>query len=221
MPSYYADLFARSVSAIPSALGSNMLGLIWPVIIVLCGEFLACVVYGWRVIFDKWKKASLIGFAALGVCYTLLFTWCALSINYKDHAEMATKIEMLQKANDAAESHEQYAVLEARSKCAEISGQNTVLGQQNRDQQNTINKCQTQALALIGQSQMAVVRTFMITRRVPPNIPVMEYVATSSVTRVADFSIICNEPMTGVDVSPLEEVNPGPFMVNSTRVSPI
>ncbi len=78
MLTYYVDLLVRSLMQVPTSLGSNMLGLIWPVVIVICGEIIACWVYGWRTVYDKWKKASVIGFAALGVCYTLLWIYCAV-----------------------------------------------------------------------------------------------------------------------------------------------
>jgi len=64
MPAYYVDLLMRALFAIPTALGSNPLGLLWPVILVVCGEIIACLVYGWRVVFEKWKRWS----ARLNLC---------------------------------------------------------------------------------------------------------------------------------------------------------
>ena len=158
MLSYYAELFARALYAIPSLLGSNVLGLIWPVIVVFCGEIIAGFSYGWRVmISNKWKQASIIGFAALGICYTLLFAWCALTTNYSDHATLASKVSVLQAAYNSNTADKNYAVLEAQSGCAETIGENKTLGKQNRDQQNTINNCQTQALKLLVPEPFKIV----------------------------------------------------------------
>ncbi len=151
---YYADLFQRAFSAIPGLLGSNALGLLWPVVIVSCGEIIACFVYGWRTVISKWRQASVIGFAALGVCYSVLFGWSILSTSYQDHATLASTNRDLRTSVDSAASHERNSVLSAENKCAETNGENKILGQQNRDQQNTINNCQTQAIHLLQPALM-------------------------------------------------------------------
>ena len=151
---FYAELFARAIWFLPSSLGSNALGLVWPVVIVLCGEIIACFVYGWRAMISKWKNASLIGLAALGICYTLLFLWCGLRLNYYDHLELETANARLKSDNGSATSHENIAVLRAQSECSKTLGANETLTRQNRDQQNTINNCQNQALTLIAPKQL-------------------------------------------------------------------
>jgi hypothetical protein len=150
MLAFYVDLLVRAFFAIPPSLGGNMLGLVWPVIIVFCGEIIACIVYGYRTVIAKWKEASLIGLAALVVCYTGLFVWCIFSTNYRDHSVLASRAAFLRQAYDSNSEHEKYAVLVAESKCAEVLGENRTLGQQNRDQQNTINNCQNKAIALLA-----------------------------------------------------------------------
>jgi hypothetical protein len=140
MAAYYASLLIRAFMEIPGSLGSNWLGLLWPVILVACGEIIACLWFGWRIVLAKWKQATGIGFAALGVCYTLLFAWCAFSLNYQE-----------------------YAVLKAQSDCAQTVGKNITLEGQNRDQQSTINNCQTQALKLLAPEPLKMTLLTMST----------------------------------------------------------
>ena len=113
MLSFYVDLLVRAFFAIPTSLGSNMLGLLWPVIIVFCGEFIAYIIYGWRVMIAKWKQASLIGLAALGICYTVLFGWCILATNYQEHSKLSSRVSVLQQANDTNSERQKYAVFRA------------------------------------------------------------------------------------------------------------
>lgn len=95
MLSFYIDLLWRSLWAIPGLLGSNVLGLIWPVLVVMCGEILAACYLGWLVVLNKWKRASLIGLAALGVCYTGLLVWSVLHTVYQDHVDLSAKVSQL------------------------------------------------------------------------------------------------------------------------------
>jgi hypothetical protein len=153
MLSFYADLLVRAFLTIPPLLGGNMLGLVWPIIIVLCGEVIACIAYGWRTVKAKWKQASLMGLVSLVVCYTGLFAWCIFAVNYQDHVVLASRAAYLQQAFDEKDAHEKIAVLLAKSKCAEVLGENKTLGQQNRDQQNSINNCQTEAIKMLTPAE--------------------------------------------------------------------
>lgn len=204
MPSFYVDLLVRAFFAIPPSLGGNMLGLIWPVIVILCGEIIACFVYGWRTVKDKWRQASLIGLAALGICYTVLFGWCALVTNYQDHLGLSSKVVVLQQAYDTNSEHTKYAVLEAQSKCAEMVGENTTLGKQNRDQQNTINNCQTQALKLLTPVPL---KLYSILINDNKNMLEQANVATFLVTSnmmitPIDLHLQCDQQIAGIKIRP-------------------
>ncbi len=153
---YYAELFERAFWAIPGLLGSNALGLLWPVVLVICGETIACVVYGFRTMYERRQRASLIGLASLIVCYSALFEWSIIATNYRDHADVTSKNRTLQTALDSATFHEQKAVLLAENECAETVGEKKALAAQNREQQNTINNCQTEAIKLLEPKQLAV-----------------------------------------------------------------
>lgn len=161
MLAYYVGALVRALFAIPHVLGSNALGLLWPVVIVVCGEIIACFVYGWRVVIDKWKRASLIGFAALVACYMSLFAYCALNTVYQDHFALSQKASYLRDKVDSDTSHEQLAVLKAQNECAQALGENEVLGQQNRDQQNTIDHCQEEALRLLTPRRQKTTSIFV------------------------------------------------------------
>jgi hypothetical protein len=86
----------------------------------------------------------------LVVCYILLFGWCVLRENYVGYSVLKERMGLLQKIDDQRDAHEQIAVLNAQTKCAESTGENRTLQHQNRDQQNTINRCQEDALKLLA-----------------------------------------------------------------------
>ena len=162
MAAYYANLIIKAFLSIPGSLGSNWLGLVFPAIVVLVGEGIACVVYGWSVMVAKWKQATLLGFASLGVCYLLLFAWCAIYQNYFSISSLQVRADTLQSSVDAAGTDKRIAVLSAQNECAQILGKNEILTNQNRDQQNTINNCQTQALRLIADTQSLKITDYFL-----------------------------------------------------------
>jgi hypothetical protein len=157
MVAYYANLLVRAFLAIPGSLGANWLGLVWPAVVVLVGEIIAGFVYGWRVMAAKWKQATLIGFAALGCCYSILFVCCAISQNYGTVSFAIGKAESLQRLVDTADARQSFAVLKAQSECSRIIGQNDSLSNQNRNQQNLIAGCQQQAIHMLAPEKFEFV----------------------------------------------------------------
>ena len=154
------NLLFHSFFAIPGSLGSNWLGLIFPVGVVIAGEVIAGFVLGWDAVISNWKRATGIGFAALALMYTLLFGWCVVTTTYGDHLGLANRVVALRHTVDADAGREQSALISVRQElgsqisdlqqsCAEMRGANGVLTKQTIDQQSSINSCQTQALKLL------------------------------------------------------------------------
>jgi hypothetical protein len=89
-------LFARSFFAIPGVLGSTWAGIGFPIIVILIGEFVGAWHFGWKAMLENWKKATWVGFEALGIGYTLLFLWCAMLTTYADHQALVARNHALQ-----------------------------------------------------------------------------------------------------------------------------
>lgn len=167
MPIHIYNLLARAFMAIPATLGSNWLGIVFTVAIVIIGEIIGCFRYGWRSMVANWKKATGIGFAALGIGYTVVFMLCIVTTIYSDHNILNAHIGDLHRSVQGADIHERDAVQKVRDdlggrlselkqSCAKTEGANGALVKQASDQQITINNCQTEALKLLVPEALSV-----------------------------------------------------------------
>jgi hypothetical protein len=196
MLTFYGNLFWLSLRSIPSSLGSNWLGLIWPAVVVAVGEIIACFAYGWRTMIAKWKQATLIGLASLGCCYLALFAWCAVAANYGEYSRLSIANTSLTGVVDTAEARQRYAVLEAQNECAKTLGKNETLGEQNRDQQNTINNCQTQAIKLLQPIAFQWHALALEEAEVSPKTRKQRrLLLTNKVLSPAEFGFSCSHPI--------------------------
>jgi hypothetical protein len=50
------NLLARAFMAIPQTLGSNWLGLIFTIVVILIGETIGLWLFGWNSMIQNWKK---------------------------------------------------------------------------------------------------------------------------------------------------------------------
>jgi hypothetical protein len=96
MPGHLFHLFARSLLTIPGVLGSTWAGIVFPIIVILIGEVIGASLFGWNAMLENWRKATGVGFAALGVGYALLFLWCAMLTTYTDHEGLVARNRELQ-----------------------------------------------------------------------------------------------------------------------------
>jgi len=160
MLAHLFNLLGRAFAAIPPTLGSNWFGLVFTVIIILIGEGIGLYFFGWQAMKANLKRATGIGFAALGVGYTLVFAWCVVTTTFNDHIALATRVHDLHSAVDGDKAHEVASIQEVRTslggqlselkeKCAKTEGANGILAKQAADQQGTINNCQSQAIKLM------------------------------------------------------------------------
>jgi hypothetical protein len=155
------NLILRSIEAMPSAVGSNWLGVLYPLLLFALTEGLSVLFFGWLAVKQNWGKTVGVGFAVVGVFWTGLFLWCAVKTTYTDHQQLAERVTVLHKkvadtefkdathlAEVSQDLNGQIGVL--KQECAFKEGQNSSLLNQNRDQQSTINNCQTQAIKLLA-----------------------------------------------------------------------
>jgi hypothetical protein len=107
---HFINLLWRSFVAIPTALGSSWTGLVFPVIVVLIGEGLGIWLFGITAMRDNFKRVTGVGFAALGVGYTLLFFWCFIKTTFDDHIDLAGRSTRLAAQLSTADSSKREAV---------------------------------------------------------------------------------------------------------------
>lgn len=85
-------LLLRSFLGIPGALGSTFLGVVFPIFVALIGEAIGVKLWGWKEMIQNWKRATGIGFAALGIGYALLFFWLIVDNVYQDHIKLEAQV---------------------------------------------------------------------------------------------------------------------------------
>jgi hypothetical protein len=203
MLSYYLDLVSRSLKMIPGLLGSNALGLFWPLVVVLCGEVIACLRFGWRNLLKRWKEASALGFLGLFICYAGLLAWSMVRTNYTDARTLSIENQSLHNAKERSSSDKELAVLRAQNQCAKTEGENESLGRQNRDQQNTINNCQTEAIRLLQPKSLHwKALALEMAEPDPSNVSLRRsrwLLVTNTTISPVEFSFTCSQPIVSAE----------------------
>jgi hypothetical protein len=92
MFAHLIHLLLRSLSDIPTALGSTTFGILFPVLVAVLGEALGVWRFGWRDMVKSWKKAIGAGAIALAIGYTVLLSVLVIKNIYADHMELVNKL---------------------------------------------------------------------------------------------------------------------------------
>jgi hypothetical protein len=224
MLAHLLNLLVRSFLFIPSALGSTWLGIVFPVVAAVLSEVFGILLFGWTAMKQNWKKATGVGFAGLGVAYTLLFLWCAIILTYSDHMGLAAETQSLQRRIDGDAQHERDAVQAVRTDlgsqvsalqqdCAAKGGGIGILQQQVAAQQAQITAC------LLQQKEVPTVRTFNGIREAG-NGPRMEFLLTTNVVRSpVDLTATCTFPIDRVALRPMTLDGTVNFSWKPTRIT--
>ncbi len=149
-------LLARALVEFPTVVSGNWISVLLPVIVFLAKEGRTLRVGGWQGMREHVQRDA---WVLLGA-YFLLFGWAVIQTIYKDHMylvdrsrTLARSLSTQQKTNEAQLQQTKNALGSAltdlKVQCGIKDGMNSALETQNRDQQGTINNCQTQALKLL------------------------------------------------------------------------
>jgi hypothetical protein len=95
MVAHIVHLLNRSLALLPTSLGSNWLGLLFPLLVFLLTQCVSVFVHGWSSIKVHWKGNLLVGFAVALLSWSALFLWCVARIIYQDHMTLATRVSEL------------------------------------------------------------------------------------------------------------------------------
>ncbi len=140
-------------------------------------------------------------------CYALLFLWALAKSGYQDHKDLVARSQNLSRdaASDRSKSASQLqetkdwygsTLTDLRVQCGIKEGMNIALTNQNRDQQNSINNCQNQALKLLTPEELDVLPFLWsdnVTNGVDHNTTFL-VLANRSVTPVR-MRVGCNRPI--------------------------
>jgi hypothetical protein len=163
MATHFLHLLVRSFATLPSALGSNWLGLLFPFIVFLLTQGVLGFARGKAWMKAHWQENLLWGFAVAGAAWTGLFLWSVVTVTYGDHEDLNKHIaqirrESKQTASGLIEDKRQQSntisslngkISSLGQECAVKDGINQTLQKQNRDQQSSINGCLNQAITLL------------------------------------------------------------------------
>ncbi len=222
---HFLRLLARAFVSVPGALGSTWLGIVFPVAIALLGELIGVFLFGWAAMKQNWRRTTGIGFAALGIGYTILFLIMVISTTYTDHVNLVATVtgfkNRLQEAQTALnqsvsavtkEKDEEIGKL--KENCAYQSGAAGAFQEQIGGLQGQLNAC------IVQQKEVPIIRSFMIFRDARPGVPRMEYFLTTNVVRTpAKFVMSCDIPIADSSVSPMTETGASTSSIGQNRIS--
>jgi hypothetical protein len=102
MADYWWDTLLRALRLLPASLGSNWLGLLFPLFIPVIAEIIAFWRYGWRAMIASWVIPTKIALASALIAYGLLLSWCILRVVYQHHEDLTSRLRGLQRQFDAS-----------------------------------------------------------------------------------------------------------------------
>lgn len=153
MAGHFFNFVFRAVAAMPARVGSNWGGVLFSIGLFLLTEL---VLWLFGDMKDRWKRNTLIGLAVVGVGWTLLFPISALLTVYDDHQNLVGAGRRIRSTFNQRIQSQQDQLTATRLECARWEGQNETLQIQNRDQQNTISGCLTQATKLLTPEPLKI-----------------------------------------------------------------
>ena len=205
MATQILHLAARALAALPSSLGSNWLGLLFPLLVFILTQIVTGFVRGWASMKAHWKDNLLIGFAVAGVAWTGLYIWCILTTISTDHTQLNARIRSLRRTGDQQRSNfaQQIEALQTSNQhlqqdCAVKEGINNTLQKQNRDQQGTINGCLSQAMKLLTPEEQKITPLILHSDQTHKTI---EWIALINKTiQYPRIVVACNRPVVSADL---------------------
>lgn len=215
MPIHAFNLLLRSAIAIPGALGSTWLGLLFPVASFIIAQIVFLLVRGPAKMRAHWKQNVVEGLAVAGAAWSMLFLWCVVTTTYGDHVQLNKHIGEIHTALVSADSRQNAAVgrvvedlggrLSAlQTSCSKIDGANEVLIRQTTAQQSSINNCQTQALKLlIPEAQQTTPLVLDEPSGTGPEWRMRWLLMTNKIVTPLTMIVRCNQPLSTLDFAPV------------------
>ena len=165
------NLLASAGSIFFNAIGTTLLGRVIDIAFAI--SLAITVLYkthreqGMSAMMKHWRQEYKAGIHFALWCALIIYfpvaIWSLVKAVYEDHLDLVTRSRVQRSliSGDAAELQKTKNALggqisDWQAKCSGMEGANGVLSNQNRDQQNTINNCQSQALKLLKPEDLKV-----------------------------------------------------------------
>lgn len=221
-----------------NAIGSTLLGKIadtaFFILVMLLSFRHAHKRGGWIAVKQFWDdeakftlKTSMIVAACI---YVPVFVGSFVFAIYQDHAGLVarSRVQRAELQHNATllqnqKTDDAQLLTRCENGSARIEGKNETLSDQNRDQQNTINNCQTEALKLLEPKTLSV-QTYLIdpipeqppTGVVKSRVLLLVNKPVSPVT----IQVACEAQLDDIGLFPLTHTNAGVLQMSSQRKGP-
>jgi|SRR5882724_10959342 len=124
--------------------------------------------HGWRAMLNHWRQEYKAGIRFTLWCafiiYTPVIIWAIGKSIYEDHQYFIGHTKSLESiinqnagASGKTQRNLEGQIADWRANCSKFEGANGALSAQNRDQQNTINRCQQDAIKLLAPEPFKLV----------------------------------------------------------------
>jgi hypothetical protein len=163
---------------------------------------------GWRGMLGHWRQEYKAGlrfamWAAI-VIYTPVIIWAIGKAVYEDHqyfVDTAKRLHVAITHNEASFSGVRQGlendISGLKTKCSGFEGANGVLQSQNRDQQQTINNCQTQAIKFLTPEKMEyTILSLSLDKRPDGTAKWTWLVLTNKVVTPVRMTVACDKPIS-------------------------
>jgi hypothetical protein len=214
------NLLASAASIFFDAIGTTLLGRL--VDLAFAVSVAVVVLHnkrrkeGWRAMVNHWRQEYKEGIRFTLWCVLILYSpvviWSVGKAVYDDHEYFVGHVQSqrekgIQDANSSVEIQKglESQISDWRAKCAGFESANTVLNNQNRDQQNTINLCQTQAIRRLQPPPDRTI-TYPIKELPGPNAKTFIMLTNKTVTP-ATIMVSCDGPITELQGSTINTGN--------------
>jgi hypothetical protein len=213
---YILKILWNALVSYPTLLGGNWLSVLLPIAGFVVRESSVFRTGGWPALKSHIKKDSywLLAF------YAVLFIWAISRAAYQDDRHASDQVALLTEQLKLDQNRWQASYNDLQIQCAIKEGMNRTLGDQNRDQQNTINNCQNQALKLLTPESLKIipVKSYDAIGQ-PGNGHAQFIVLTNKTIQPVRLIVTCNRTLTGADVGVLGQrvgFAPRPLINNKT-----
>jgi hypothetical protein len=198
------NLIATAVEKMPSLVGSNWGGVVFTALLFFATE---AVLMRWGEARTHWKRNTGIGIGVVVMGWLGLFALSAFLSVYDDHQNfvgatarikrtMKSESEVAQLDLNKKLFSQENQLESAKLECARQTGQNDTLQKQNRDQQNSINGCLTQAMGLLKPPETKIVALIFGQEAPKDNIRTIKWLLLTNKQLPPDVVIQCTDPQT-------------------------
>jgi hypothetical protein len=197
-----------------NAIGTTLLGqivdVVFGILLITTAYFKANQESGWRAVLTHLRREYRIAIWLALIIYGPVIAWSVGKAVYEDHQGLVHRSRGLR----GVISSDAMTLQQAKEECsrqvssqeiknAGLAGTNGTLQNQNRDQQNTINNCQTQALKLLAPEPTSISPIYMSTESTfTEGVLTAKFVVlTNHVITPVKMAVVCDRPIiTGYSV---------------------